>query len=153
MKVLLQRVKRGSVTIDTKITGEISAGLVALVGVRHGDTEKDVHALAEKTLKLRVFPDEHGRMNRSVSDIEGSILVISQFTLYADTRKGLRPSFTNAAEPEWAKTCYLSYIEHLKTALGPARVQTGQFGADMCVEIINDGPVTIELCSDPNSAN
>ena len=148
MKALLQRVTKGSVTIDGQTVGSINTGLVVLLGVRHGDTPADSATLAAKTLKLRIFPDDRDRMHHSVTDIDGSILVISQFTLYADTRKGLRPGFNDAAEPTLATECYEAYIRALRTEIGAERVQTGQFGADMSVEIINDGPVTIELTTD-----
>ena len=149
MKALLQRVTRGSVTIDNQTVGAIDTGLVVLLGVRHGDSFTDATTLATKTLKLRIFPDERDRMHHSVVDIQGSILVISQFTLYADTRKGLRPGFNDAAAPTLANECYDAYIAALRKEIGHDRVHTGRFGADMSVEIINDGPVTIELTTDP----
>lgn len=148
MKILLQRVKRGSVTIEGEMVGAVGVGYVALVGVRQADTEADARQLAAKTIALRVFPDETGRMNRSLVDIEGGILAISQFTLYADTARGNRPGFTNAAKPDLAEPLYECYVNALRAELGHDRVATGRFGADMLVEILNDGPVTIELSTD-----
>ena len=148
MKALVQRVVRGSVAIDGETVGQIGRGYVVLVGVREGDTEKDVRYLAEKTVNLRVFADDEGRMNLSLRDIQGDVLVISQFTLYASTRKGNRPSFVQAAKPELAESLYDMYVQLLRDELGEKRIATGQFGAMMTVEIINDGPVTIELLSD-----
>lgn len=139
---------RGSVTVDNKITGQINRGYVVLLGVKTGDTEEDARRLAAKTVCLRVFPDENDRMNLSIQDINGEILVISQFTLYADTRKGNRPSFVNAAPPETAGNLYNIYVETLRKAIGETRVFTGIFRAMMTVEIINEGPVTVELNTD-----
>ena len=148
MKALIQRVKRGSVTIDDAVVGTIARGYVVLLGVRTGDTDTDARTLAQKTVNLRIFPDAQDRMNLTINDIEGDILVISQFTLYADTRKGTRPSFMRAGDPTIAKELYEAYVAALKRGLGEARVQTGVFAASMEVEIINDGPVTIELNTD-----
>lgn len=148
MKVLIQRAARGSVTIDGVTVGEINRGIVVLVGIRDGDTEADALKLARKTAALRIFTDEKGRMNHSLTDIGGDALVISQFTLYADTRKGNRPSFIKAGDPETAEALYNSYTDALKQEPGIAHVATGRFGADMQVALINDGPVTIELCTD-----
>ncbi len=148
MKALIQRVRRGSVTIEGTCRGEIQKGYVVLLGVRTGDVAEDARMLAQRTLSLRIFPDAQNRMNRSVEDVEGDILVIPQFTLYADTRKGNRPSFIRAGDPEIAKALYEDYVAALRRGLAETRVQTGQFGADMEVEIINDGPVTIELTTD-----
>jgi len=148
MKALIQRVKRGSVTIEGEIVGETGQGYVVLLGVRSGDTVENARYLAQRTVNLRVFPDEHNRMNHSIEDVEGDILVISQFTLYADTRKGNRPSFVRAGDPELAEALYEEYVAALRRDLGEARVQTGRFGASMEVEIINNGPVTIELTTD-----
>lgn len=148
MKALIQRVSRGSVSIDGKEVGAIGNGYVVLLGVREGDTEEDARQLAHKTVNLRIFMDDAGRMNRSVEAVEGSILVISQFTLYADTRRGNRPGFTRAAEPALAESLYEIYAAGLRRALGDDRVQTGVFRTMMQVEIINEGPVTIELCTD-----
>jgi D-aminoacyl-tRNA deacylase len=148
MKALIQRVKRGSVTIEGEVTGQIARGYVVLLGVRTGDTVEDACMLAQRTVSLRIFPDDRDRMNRSVEDVGGELLVISQFTLYADTRKGNRPSFIRAGDPEVARMLYDAYVEGLRRALGDRRVQTGQFGAAMEVEIINEGPVTITLTTD-----
>ncbi|MFC1498207.1 D-aminoacyl-tRNA deacylase [Verrucomicrobiota bacterium] len=148
MKALIQRVKRGSVSVDSQITGKIDKGFVVLLGVKEGDKEEDALHLAHKTVNLRVFPDEQSKMNLSIQDINGEILVISQFTLYADTRKGNRPSFAKAAPPELAESLYNTYIDSLARAIGKDRVAAGVFGAMMTVEIINDGPVTVELTSD-----
>lgn len=148
MKALIQRVSRGSVTIDGEVTGSVDAGFVVLLGVRPGDTEEDARYLAHRTVNLRVFSDRDGKMNLSLEGIGGGVLVISQFTLYASTRKGNRPSFTGAAEPELAEALYNEYVAALRRALGDDRVATGRFGATMSVEIVNDGPVTIELTTD-----
>ncbi len=149
MRTIIQRVSKGSVTVDGAVVGAIGQGYVVLLGVTHGDTADDARALANKTVNLRIFRDEQDRMNRSIEDVDGSILVISQFTLYADTRKGNRPSFVNAAEPALAEALYREYVAALRRALGDGRVHTGVFGAHMDVEIHNDGPVTIELASIP----
>ena len=148
MKALVQRVTRGSVTVAGETVGAIQRGFVVLLGVRHGDEARDAEMLAKKTVSLRVFPDTEQRMNLSLSDVEGQALVISQFTLYADTRKGNRPSFVGAADPDIAERLYGHYVSCLREQLGVERVATGRFGAMMTVEIINDGPVTIELSSD-----
>ena len=148
MKALIQRVKRGSVTIDGTVTGKIGQGYVVLLGVKTGDSIEDARKLAQKTVNLRIFPDANDRMNLSIKNITGEILVISQFTLYADTRKGNRPSFINAGDPDRANDLYKEYIAALRREIDAKRVQTGQFGASMQVEIINDGPVTIELTTD-----
>jgi D-aminoacyl-tRNA deacylase len=147
MKALIQRVSRGSVTIDNNLTAQIGRGYVILLGVATPDSEPDAVYLAERTANLRIFPDANDKMNLSIRDIDGSALVISQFTLYADTRKGNRPGFTQAAPPDQAETLYNHYVATLRTMLGPAQVATGVFRANMRVEIVNDGPVTIELNS------
>ena len=147
MKALIQRVQRGSVTVEGREIGAIGRGYVVLLGVKQGDTAEDAGYLAEKTAALRIFPDEQLRMNRAIMEIGGSILVISQFTLHADTRKGNRPSFILAASAEQANALYEEYVAGLRRILGAERVVTGQFQAMMTVEIINDGPVTIELKS------
>jgi len=148
MKAVIQRVARGSVTIDGEVSGRIERGYVVLLGVRTGDTVDDARYLAQRTVNLRIFPDVQARMNRSIVDIEGAVLVISQFTLYADTRKGNRPSFIRAGDPEVAEALYEEYVAALRRELGDERVQTGRFAASMEVEIINAGPVTIELNTD-----
>jgi D-aminoacyl-tRNA deacylase len=148
MKALIQRVARGAVTIDGMRAGAIGRGLVVLLGVRTGDTEADALRLAERTAAVRLFPDAQDRMNVSVRDVEGAALVISQFTLYADTRKGNRPNFLRAGDPVLAEALYDRYIAALRDILGPGRVAAGRFGAMMQVELVNDGPVTIELNTD-----
>jgi D-tyrosyl-tRNA(Tyr) deacylase len=148
VKALIQRVRQGKVTVDGRVTGEIGRGYVVLLGVRHGDTEEAARYLAHRTVGLRVFPDAQDRMNLAIQEVNGNILVISQFTLYADTRKGNRPSFIGAAPPELAQRLYREYVAALRRALGEERVATGEFGAMMLVEIVNDGPVTVELNTD-----
>ncbi|MDR7073623.1 D-aminoacyl-tRNA deacylase [Fictibacillus barbaricus] len=145
MKVVLQRSKRAAVTVDSEVTGEIDKGLMLLVGVTHDDTEKDADYLAEKIINLRIFEDEEQKLNLSLKDTEGSILSISQFTLYGDTKKGRRPNFMQAAKPEQAKEIYDYFNDKLKS-LG-VNVQTGVFGAMMDVTFTNDGPVTLILDS------
>jgi len=143
MRVILQRVSRGSVSIDGKIIAEIGPGLVILLGVGHKDGEEQIDYLVNKIAYLRIFEDDQGKINRSVLDVGGAAIVVSQFTLYADTRKGRRPSFTDAALPEIASPLADRFAEKL-AALG-VPTQTGEFGAHMQVEIHNDGPVTIWL--------
>jgi D-tyrosyl-tRNA(Tyr) deacylase len=144
MRVVLQRVTHGSVRVDGEIVGAVGHGFVALVGVTQGDTEAEAQALAKKTAHLRVFADAEDKMNRSLLDCGGGVLVISQFTLFADTRRGRRPSFVNAAAPELAAPLVAHYAECLRLE-GVTRVEHGVFGAMMQVEIHNDGPVTILL--------
>ncbi len=141
MKALIQRVIRGSVDVAGQRIGEIGNGLVLLLGITHSDTEKDAVFLAEKCVTLRIFEDGAGKMNRSLLDIGGELLIISQFTLYGDASHGRRPSFTEAARPEYAIPLYEKFIELCRTS--GVRVATGEFGADMLVSIENDGPVTI----------
>lgn len=145
MRVLLQRVTRAHVTVDGTVTGEIGHGLVALVGIGHGDDEAVVRALADRTCDLRIFRDAEGRTNLSLMDVGGAVLAISQFTLYADTRKGRRPSFLGAAPPELGDRLYRAYAAALE-ARG-VRVARGVFGAEMAVDLVNDGPFTIWLDS------
>ena len=149
MKALVQRVAEASVEVDGQMVSQIGPGLLVLLGVRHEDRQEDVSWLARKLPALRIFMDENGQMNKSVSDIGGSILVISQFTLYADTRKGNRPSFMAAARPEIANPLYEELVRQLRAQLGAARVGAGVFGANMKIRLLNDGPVTVELCTDP----
>ncbi len=145
MKVLLQRVTGGSVSIDGEVVGKIGQGLVAFVGVADGDTEKDIEYLVPKMTGLRIFSDEEGRFNLSVMDIGGELLLVSQFTLLADTRKGRRPGFSRAAPPEQAKKLFEQFVERSRdTGL---KVETGRFQEYMQIEIHNDGPVTIMLDS------
>ena len=148
MKALIQRVERGKVQVDGETVGEIGPGVVVLLGVRPEDEERDARLLAHKTVNLRVFNDAAGKMNRSIEDIRGAVLAISQFTLYADTRKGNRPSFVRAAPPDQAEALYETYVDALRQGLGEDRVAKGRFGASMKVDLVNDGPVTIELTTD-----
>jgi D-tyrosyl-tRNA(Tyr) deacylase len=141
MRALVQRVTRGSVTVDGEIIGEIGKGLVILVGVGQGDEEKDARYLADKCVNLRIFADEAGKFNRSLLEVGGEILAISQFTLYGDASKGRRPSFIDAAPPEISRALYDSFIASLRGF--NVRVAEGRFGAMMLVEIHNDGPVTL----------
>ena len=141
MRALVKRVKKGSVTIDGKVNGAIDQGLVILLGITHDDTEKDADFVADKCVDLRIFEDENGKMNKNLEDVKGSILLISQFTLYAATRKGRRPSFDMASRPEHAEPLYEYFIKKLRSR--GVKVETGIFGADMQVEIHNDGPVTM----------
>lgn len=145
MKALIQRVTGASVTVDGKVVGEIGAGLVVLLGVAAGDEEKDADYLVDKIVNMRIFNDSAGKFNLSVTDIGGGLLVISQFTLLADTRKGRRPGFTLAAPPEKAESLYIYIIRSL--GFSGLKVQTGIFGAHMLVKIFNDGPVTIMIDS------
>ncbi|MCS6907161.1 MAG: D-aminoacyl-tRNA deacylase [Anaerolineales bacterium] len=143
MRLVLQRVRRGSVSVDGEKIAEIGPGLVILIGVGLNDREETARALAEKTAYLRIFEDQNGKMNLSLLDVAGEALVVSQFTLYADARKGRRPSFTDAALPEQAKPLIECFVRHLQGLGVPT--QCGQFGAHMLVSIENDGPVTILL--------
>ena len=142
MRVLLQRVSKASVSVEEKVLGEISGGLLLLTGFGKGDDESKLLPMAEKIINLRVFPDEKGRFDKSVLDISGEILVVSQFTLYADTTKGRRPDFFNALEPDKARVLCDSFVQLLKSK-GVSKVATGEFGAHMFVNLENDGPVTI----------
>jgi D-tyrosyl-tRNA(Tyr) deacylase len=143
MRALVQRVSRASVTVDDDVVGQIGPGFVVLLGVTHGDTQAEVDWLANKIAGLRVFEDRDGKMNASLADVEGALLVVSQFTLYGDARKGRRPSFTQAARPETAEPLVEAFVARLR-ARG-FTVATGIFGAYMAVEIHNDGPVTLML--------
>ncbi|KAA3600914.1 MAG: D-tyrosyl-tRNA(Tyr) deacylase [Calditrichaeota bacterium] len=143
MKILLQRVKKGSVTIAGKVVGEIGEGIVLLVGFHDSDTEKDLKFLAEKAVNLRIHNDENGKMNLSTLALKKDILIVSQFTLYGDTRKGRRPSFIESAKPDYAEKLYEEFISEMRKF--GLKVGTGEFGADMLVEIQNDGPVTLML--------
>lgn len=142
MKIVIQRVSRASVSIGGSLFSSIRAGLMVLVGVVEGDTEDDVDWLAQKTVNMRIFDDDNGVMNRSVAEIGGEVLAVSQFTLAASTKKGNRPSYIHAAGHELAVPLYERYCEQVEALLGHP-VAKGQFGADMQVELINDGPVTI----------
>ena len=143
MRALVQRVSEASVTVDNVVVGQIGVGLLVLLGVRTGDTEKQAEQLAAKVSHLRIFNDAEGKMNRSVQDVSGAVLVISQFTLYADTGKGHRPSYSNAARADIAEPLYEAFVKNCRAIGLP--VATGIFGADMKVGLVNDGPVTI-LC-------
>ncbi|PWM23966.1 MAG: D-tyrosyl-tRNA(Tyr) deacylase [Oscillospiraceae bacterium] len=147
MRALLQRVRRARVTVGEETIGEIGSGYLILLGVRQGDTEAEARFLAQKTAELRVFEDEEGKMNRSLLDVGGGALVVSQFTLCADCRKGRRPSFINAERPPLAEELYLRYVSFLGQA-GVQELATGKFGAEMLVSLENDGPVTILLDTD-----
>ena len=149
MKALIQRVSEGSVTIDGTVRGEIGPGYVILLGIRRGDTRRDSEYLADRCAALRIMEDQDGKMNLSLDDVRGSALVVSQFTLCADTRKGNRPSFTDAARAEEAEPLYEAFVGRLRSHLGAGRVATGAFGAMMRVRIVNDGPVTIMIESHP----
>lgn len=147
MRAVIQRVKNASVEIDGAVVGKCGTGFMILFCAVEGDTEQDIDLLARKTVNLRIFEDENQKMNKSILDIHGEILCISQFTLAADTKKGNRPSFINAMEPITAEKYYKMYCDALKNN-GVKSVETGEFGADMQVSLINDGPVTIILDTD-----
>src|SRR3712207_1985140 len=143
MRIVLQRVSRAKVTVEGRTTGEIGRGLLLLAGFTDADTAEALAWMAKKVVQLRIFPDEEGKMNRSAEEADGALLVVSQFTLYGDARKGNRPSFIDAARPEVAIPLYGRFVEMLRAA--GRRVETGEFGAMMDVELVNDGPVTLIL--------
>ena len=145
MKAVIQRVSRGKVTIDGKIHGEIGKGFVVLLGVARDDTSEDMDYLIKKISGLRVFEDPEGKMNLALRDVQGELLIISQFTLFANTKKGNRPSFIDAGLPEPSKAFYLAFIQAFRNR--GFTVAEGEFGADMAVELVNDGPVTIIIDS------
>lgn len=145
MKALIQRVAGATVEVGGERVAEIGRGLLVLLGIAHADGLEDVERLARKIPALRIFEDAQGLMNLSVADIGGGVIVVSQFTLYADTRKGNRPSFIEAARPEQAEPLYDALVARLRETLGADRVGTGVFGAEMRVSLVNDGPVTVEL--------
>lgn len=145
MRVVIQRSKKASVSIENKVVGKITHGFVLLVGIEEADTKEDVDYLVRKISKLRIFEDEEGKMNLSLADVQGEILSISQFTLHANTKKGNRPSFIDAARPDTAVPLYETFNQELKNA--GFVVETGEFGADMQVALVNDGPVTILMDS------
>jgi len=153
MRALVQRVKKCQVDIDGKLFSAIGPGMLIFLGVRRGDTEEDAEYLADRCAALRIFEDQQEKMNLSVKDIGGSAMVVSQFTLYADTRRGNRPGFTDAAPPEIAEDLYEKFVQRLRVGLGESKVSTGVFRAMMDIELVNDGPVTvmIESKSDGNS--
>lgn len=146
MRVVIQRVSRASVTVDGAVTGKIGEGLLVLLGVEDADRDDDVQWLSSKIVNLRIFNDEVGVMNRSVMDVEGDILLVSQFTLHASTKKGNRPSYIRASKPDIAIPLYEKMVSQLQNELGK-NIATGIFGADMKVELLNDGPVTIIIDS------
>ena len=146
MRAVIQRVRRASVRVDDMIQGKITHGIVVLLGIRGSDTITDLQWLAEKVVNLRIFEDQQGKMNRSLADIDGEMLIVSQFTLYGDCRKGRRPGFSSAAPPEIAEPLYQQFIEEIKNR--QVRVATGIFQATMEVELVNDGPVTLLLDSE-----
>jgi len=145
MRIVLQRVSRAHVDVAGETVGSIGAGLLILLGVTHGDTREDADYLAAKVVQLRIFPDDAGRMNRSLLDVGGALLIVSQFTLYGDCRKGRRPGFDQAAAPEHARELYEYFVQVLKSS--NITVATGIFQAEMAVHLINDGPVTFVLDS------
>jgi len=142
MRVVIQRVSKASVTVDGSISGKVDDGLLVLLGIEDADTEEDIQWLSGKVINLRIFNDENGVMNQSVRDVNGDILLVSQFTLHASTKKGNRPSYIRASKPEFAVPMYEKMIAQLEKDLGK-KLHTGIFGADMKVELLNDGPVTI----------
>ncbi len=146
MRAVIQRVSKASVTIDGKIKSEIQSGLLVLLGIEETDTEKDIDWLVKKIIQLRIFSDAVGKVNLSVQDINGDILVVSQFTLFASTKKGNRPSFLRAAKPDIAVPLYEQFLSVMKTNFGK-EIYSGEFGADMKVALVNDGPVTIIIDS------
>lgn len=143
MRAVVQRVVSSRVTVDESITGQINKGLLVLLGVTHEDTSKDVDYMIDKVLNLRIFEDENEKMNLSLKDVGGELLVVSQFTLYGDCRKGRRPNFSNAAKPDMANNLYEEFVDKAKSH--GINVGTGKFGAHMMVDLTNDGPVTILL--------
>lgn len=146
MRALIQRVSNAKVVIEGEVFGEIRQGILILLGITHEDSHKDIDWLVRKITHLRIFSDAEGKMNLSVQDVQGGLLVISQFTLFADSKKGNRPSYTNSARPEVAIPLYEQFLQRLREDFdGP--IGTGQFGADMKVDLLNDGPVTIMLDS------
>ena len=144
MKLVVQRVKKSNLKIKNKLYSSINAGMVILIGLSKNDNYEMAKELAKKITKLRIFNDDNGKMNKNIMEIKGEVLVVSQFTLYADTNKGNRPSFINAAKPELAISLYNHFIDELQKLIS-SKVRTGKFGADMMIELINDGPVTIIL--------
>lgn len=144
MKLVVQRVKKSNLKIKNKLYSSINTGMVILIGISKNDNYEMAKELANKIIKLRIFNDDNGKMNKNIMQIKGEVLVVSQFTLYADTNKGNRPSFINAAKPELAISVYNHFIDELQKLIS-SKVRTGKFGADMKIELINDGPVTIIL--------
>lgn len=147
MRVVIQRVSEAGVTVDGKLLSSINTGLLVLIGIEHTDSREDADWLAKKAADMRIFPDDEGKMNCSLLDINGEVLVISQFTLHASTKKGNRPSFIKAAKPDIAIPLYEYFIEQMGAIVGKERAKAGSFGADMKVSLCNDGPVTITMDS------
>jgi D-tyrosyl-tRNA(Tyr) deacylase len=147
MRVVMQRVSEGKVTVEGRVTGEIGVGYVILLGIEKRDEGEDVDWLVRKTVGMRLFEDGEGKMNRTLEEVEGSVLVVSQFTLHARVKKGTRPSFEKAARPEQAVPLYERFLEEMRGVLGEGRVAAGEFGAMMEVALVNDGPVTIVMDS------
>jgi D-tyrosyl-tRNA(Tyr) deacylase len=143
MRALIQRVKRSSVTVSDRVHSSIGKGLLVLLGVKQGDSEEEAAYIAEKCAALRIFDDAEGTMNLSVRDVDGEVLVVSQFTLYGDTRRGNRPSYSDAASPQIAEPLYEKFVSEMKRLVGSQKVQSGIFRAMMDVELVNDGPVTV----------
>jgi len=148
VKAWIQRVARASVTVDGEVLSSIGRGYLVLLGVTHTDTEAAADKIADRIPRLRLFPDDADKINRSLTDVGGSVIVVSQFTLYADTVHGNRPGFSAAARPELAEPLYERVVARLRETLGADRVGTGRFGADMKVELLNDGPFSVELLAD-----
>jgi D-tyrosyl-tRNA(Tyr) deacylase len=146
LKVVIQRVTSASVTIETEIAANIQSGLLVLVGIEDIDSQEDINWLSQKIINLRIFGDENEVMNLSVKDIQGDVIIVSQFTLYASTKKGNRPSYIKASKPEIAIPLYEKFVKQMEFELGK-KIQTGKFGADMKVALVNDGPVTIIIDS------
>ncbi|MDY2585742.1 D-aminoacyl-tRNA deacylase [Winogradskyella aquimaris] len=146
MKIVIQRVKESSVVINNNAVASIGKGLLVLLGIVNEDTQEDIDWLCNKIVNLRIFPDENDIMNKSLLDIDGEVIVVSQFTLHANTKKGNRPSYIQAAKPDIAIPLYQNFVKTLQDSLGKA-IQTGEFGADMKVHLVNDGPVTIIIDS------
>lgn len=143
MRLVVQRVKNSKVTVDGKIVGRIDKGFMVLIGITHSDTKEIADYLVKKLCNLRVFEDDNGKMNLSIKDINGELLIVSQFTLYADCRSGNRPSFTDSAKPEYANELYKYFTQKCSNEV--KKVETGKFGEHMIVELVNDGPVTVIL--------
>jgi D-tyrosyl-tRNA(Tyr) deacylase len=146
LKVVIQRVSSASVTIETEIAANIQSGLLVLVGIEDDDSQEDINWLSQKIINLRIFADDNGVMNLSVKDIEGELIIVSQFTLHASTKKGNRPSYIKASKPDIAIPMYEKFVKQMELELGK-KIQTGKFGADMKVALVNDGPVTIIIDS------
>lgn len=145
MKAWIQRVTEASVEVEGELVSQIGQGYLVLLGVTHTDTEKTADEMADRVCRLRIFEDENGKTNRSVIDVGGSVIVVSQFTLYADTSHGRRPGFSHAARPELAEPLYERVVSKIRDVLGYDRVGTGRFGAEMKVRLLNDGPFSVEL--------